>query len=99
MSEYDAENREGYPRENQVKRGGAQPGLEKFPLLPKKISNQNVAGGPDRRSREVVKEKDSPWYFCHACQDIRHKGRKQRDEPRNKNSLGAMTFEKSLGPL
>src|ERR1017187_10342961 len=99
MSENHAWNHEGYPRENQVKRHGTQPGFEKFPLLPKKISDQDVTGGIDRRPREVVKKENAPWHFRHACQQIGRDGRKQDDEPRDKNSLGAMTFEKSLGPL
>ena len=36
MSENHAENHNDQPREHQVKRRGAQPGFEQFPLLPKK---------------------------------------------------------------
>jgi len=99
MPKNHAQNNEGYPRENQVKRCGAQPGFEKFPLLPKKIPDQDVTGGIDRRPREVVKKKNAPWHFRHACKHIGHDGWKQSDEPRDKNSLGAMTFEKLVGPL
>ena len=40
MSENHAENHDDYPRENQVKRHGAQPRFEQFPFLPEKISDQ-----------------------------------------------------------
>jgi hypothetical protein len=39
MSENHAEDNEGDSRENQVKRRGAQPDFEPFPLLPKEISD------------------------------------------------------------
>jgi len=99
MPEQHAENQEGYPRENQVKGRGTQPGLKKFPLFPEKISDQDVTGGVARRTREVVKKKDAPWHFRHARQQIGRDGRKQDDEPRDKNSLGAVAFEKMLDPL
>src|ERR1039457_5012046 len=99
MSENYAENNEDYPRENQVKRRGAQPGFEKFPLLPKEISDQDVTGGIGGRPREVIEQICAPGHFRHACQQIGRDGRKQSDEPCDKNSLGAMTFEKALGPL
>src|ERR1039457_3818125 len=99
MSEKHAENHDDYPRENQVKRRRPQPGLEQFPFLPEKISDQGVGGGIGRRPRKVVKQKSAPWHFRHAGQQIDHDGRKQEDEPCDKNRLGAMTFEKSLRPL
>src|ERR1035437_3341201 len=99
MSAKHAQNQENYPRANQVKRRGSQPGLEQFPFLPEKISDQGVGGGIGRRPREVVKKKSVPRHFRHAGQQIYHDGRKQEDEPCDKNRLGAMTFEKSLRPL
>src|ERR1035437_2030087 len=99
MSENHAKNQEDYPRKNQVKRRRPQPRFEQFPLLPKKISDQNVGGGIGRRPREVVKKKSAPGHFRHAGQQIGHDRRKQEDEPRDKNRLGAMTFEKLFGPL
>src|ERR1039457_1330628 len=99
MSEKHAENHDDYPRENQVKRRRPQPGLEQFPFLPEKISDQGVSGGIGRRPRKVVKQKSVPRHFRHAGQQIDHDGRKQEDEPRDKNRLGAMTFEKSFRPL
>ena len=99
MSENHAYNNESYPRENQVERRGTQPGFETFPLLPKKISNQGVTDGMGRRPREIVKKKNAPRHFRHACQQIDRDRRKQGDEPRDKNSLGTTIFEKSLDPL
>src|ERR1035437_4120581 len=99
MSENYAENQEDYPRENQVKRRGAQPGFEPFPLLPKEISNQNVTGGIGCRPYEVIKQINAPAHFRDACQQVGRDGRKQGDEPRDKDRLGAMTFEKALGPF
>src|ERR1019366_783215 len=99
MSEKHAQNNEDYAHENQVKRRGAQPGFEKFPLLPKEISDQDVTGGVGRRPREIVKQESAPGHLRHTGQQIGRDGRKQGDEPRDKNSLGAMTFEKALGPL
>src|ERR1017187_2814349 len=99
MSENHGENHNDQPRKNQVKRRGAQPGYEQFPLLPEKISDQNVGGGIGRRTREVVKEKRAPLHFRHPGPQLNHDGRKQKDAPRDKNRLGAMTFEKSLRPL
>jgi len=55
MPENHAKNQQDYPRENQVKRRGAQPGFEPFPLLPKEISDQNVTGGIGCRPGEVKK--------------------------------------------
>src|ERR1017187_2144696 len=99
MSENHAENQEDYPRENQVKRRGAQPGFEPFPLLPEEISDQDVTGGIGSRSREVIKEINAPGHFRHACQQIGRDGREQGDETCDENSLSAMTFEEALGPL
>src|ERR1017187_3879422 len=99
MSENHGENHDDYPRENQVKCRGSQPRLEQFPFLPEKISDQGVSGGIGRRPRKVVKQKSVPRHFRHAGQQIDHDGRKQEDEPRDKNRLGAMTFEKSLRPF
>jgi hypothetical protein len=99
MSENRPENQEDYPRENEVKRRGAQPGFQKFPPLPKKIPDQDVSGGIDSRPRKVVKEKDAPGHFRDACQQVGRDGRKQGDEPRDKDRLGAMTFGKALGPF
>jgi hypothetical protein len=56
MSEEHPEHHEGYARENQIKRRGTQPGLELFPLLPKKISKQDVTDGIGRRPGEIVKK-------------------------------------------
>src|ERR1017187_9864636 len=99
MSENHGENHNDQPRENQVKRRGAQPGFEQFPLFPEKIPDQDVSGGIGRRPRDVKKEKSAPLHFRHPGQQIHHDGRKQKDEPRDKNRPGAMTFEKSLRPL
>src|ERR1035437_10921567 len=99
MSENHGKNHNDKPRENQVKRRGAQPGFEQFPLLPEKIADQDVTGGIGRRPRDVVKEKSAPLHFRHPGQKIHHDGRKQEDEPRDKNRPGTMTFEESLGPL
>src|ERR1022692_3614675 len=99
MSENHAENHDYYRRENQVKRRGSKPGFEQFPLLPEKISDQGVGGGIGRRPGEIVKQKSAPRHFRHAGQQIDHDGRKQKNEPRDKYRLGAMTFEKSLRPL
>ena len=99
MSENHGENHDDQPRENQVKRRGAQPGFEQLPFLPEKISDQDVSGGIGRRPRDVVKEKSAPLHFRHPGQQIRHDGWKQKDEPGDKYRLGAMTFEISFGPL
>src|SRR5208282_876492 len=98
MSENHGENHNDQPREDQVKRRGAQPGFEQFPLLPEKISEQDVTGGIGRRPRDVVKKKSAPLHFRHAGEQIGRDRRKQEDEPRDKYRLGAMTFEKSLRP-
>ena len=94
MSENHAQNHAGQPRKNQVKRRGPQPRFEQFPLLPKEISEQDVSGGISRRPREIVKKKSAPLHFSHAGQQIGRDRRKQEDEPRDENRLGAMTFEK-----
>ena len=99
MSENHGQNHNDQPRENQIKRRGAQPDFEQFPFLPEKISDQDVSGGIGRRPRDVVKEKSAPLHFRHAGQQIDYDGRKQKDEPGDKYRLGTMTFEKSLRPL
>ena len=99
MSENHAQRNEGYSHEYQIKRRGTQPGFELFPLLPKKISDQDVTDGIGRRPGEIVKKKASPGNFRHAGQQVGRDGRKQGDEPRNENSLDAMPFEESLRPL
>jgi len=78
MSEKHAENDENYPRENQVKCRWPQPSFELFPLLPKRISNQDVSGGIGRRACEVVKKKNAPLHFRHASQQIGHAGRNRK---------------------
>ena len=99
MSENHAQNYEDYPRENKVKHRGTQPGFETFPFVPQKVSDQNVTGGIGRRPRKVVKKENAPRHFGNACQKIGGDGWKQGDESCDKNSFGAMTFEKALGPL
>ena len=99
MSENHGENHNDQTREHQVKRRGTQPGFEQFPLLPEKISDQDVSGGIGHRSGKIVKQKSASGHFRHAGQQIGHDRRKQEDESRDKYRLGAMTFEKSFGPL
>src|ERR1035437_6263775 len=85
MSENHGKNHNDKPRENQVKRRGAQTGFEQFPLLPEKIADQDVTGGIGRRPRDVVKEKSAPLHFRYPGQKIHHDGRKHEDEPRYKS--------------
>jgi hypothetical protein len=48
MPEKHGQNNKDDSRKNQVKRRWTQPGSQPFPLLPKKISEQDVSGGIDR---------------------------------------------------
>ncbi len=99
MSKYHAQDNKDYPRENQVARRGSKPDFEKFPLLPKKESDQDVSDGVGSRPREVIEKKSPPPHCRRSCQKIGHDGWKQSDEPRDKNDFSAITFEKSFGPL
>jgi len=99
MPENHAQSDKNYSREYQIKCRGTQPSFEQLPLFPEKISDQDVSDGIGRRPREVVKQKSTPWYFRHTGQQVDQDGRKQKDEPRDKNGLGAMTFEKLFRPL
>jgi hypothetical protein len=99
MSENHAQNDENYSRENQIKHRWPQPSFELFPLLPKKISDQDVSGGVSSRPRKVVKKESAPLHFRDASQQVGHDGREQEDEPRDENRSGTMTFEKLFRPL
>jgi hypothetical protein len=63
LSKSNAENNEGDTCDNDIKRSGPQPSLEKFPFLPEKKSDQDIADGIDRGPREVVKKKYWPGHF------------------------------------
>ena len=99
MSEKHAQRNEGYCRENQVKGHRPEPGYKPFPLLPEKISEQDIGGGIGRRPSKIEKQKSAQRHLRHSSQKIGHNGRKQEDEARNKNCLGTVTSEKLFGPL
>src|ERR1035437_5654232 len=68
MSVNHTHNYERYPCEDQIKCGGAQPRLEKFPLFSEKKPDQDIRGRIGDRPRKVEKEKISPRHCRRACQ-------------------------------
>src|ERR1035441_3720385 len=99
MPEDAAQDNHGNRRENQIDRCGSQPCLELLPLLPKKVSDQNITNGGGRRACKVKKEINPPWYLCHAGQYIDRGRRKNRNKARDEHRLGSMTVEILLRPM